>query len=152
MTRTGWAICATGMALADRTSGAETMSRKRARSGKLVAAAVRLICCEDFDARGMRRVYGRTDHYGRSAFNMDIWLKRDGRLLMRFWSKSSEVDGESYEIIGIEPTVIPVPQPGMPLAEEWVPEVVWKEFDRWVTSEMSFPSIASFLKSVPYQR
>jgi len=30
---------------------------------------------DHFDARGMRRVYGRGDHFGRHrSFNMDIWL------------------------------------------------------------------------------
>ena len=36
-----------------------------------------------FDARGMRRVYGRGDHFKR-VFNMDIWKDRNDRLLARF--------------------------------------------------------------------
>jgi len=41
---------------------------------------------EDFDARGMRRVYGRGDHFGRNpVFHMDVWLAKNGRLLVRFW-------------------------------------------------------------------
>jgi hypothetical protein len=36
---------------------------------------------DHFDARGMSRVYGRGDHFGRyRSFHMDIWKTRDGRL------------------------------------------------------------------------
>jgi len=37
-----------------------------------------------FVARGMHRVFGRSDHFGaRRSYNMDIWQGGDGRLLMR---------------------------------------------------------------------
>lgn len=63
---------------------------------------------EDFDARGMRLVFGRGDHYGGGrTFHMDVWRTRSGRLLARFWSRASEVDGMSLEIVGFSPTLPP---------------------------------------------
>jgi hypothetical protein len=61
-----------------------------------------------FDARGMRRVYGRGDHFGRNhIFNMDIWKTRDGRLLMRCWSQCDDIDGRSFQITGVDLSAIP---------------------------------------------
>src|SRR5262245_23575149 len=61
-----------------------------------------------FDARGMRRVYGRGDRFGHmAAFNMDIWCDRKGHLFARFWSRSAEVDGLSLAIHGIPPESVP---------------------------------------------
>ena len=58
---------------------------------------------EHFDARGMRRVYGRGDHFGRNwSFNMDIWKTRDERLLMRCWSRCEDIDWRSFEIKGVD--------------------------------------------------
>src|SRR5262249_27226361 len=37
-----------------------------------------------FDARGMRRLYNRSEHFGTLALRMDVWQTRDGRVLARF--------------------------------------------------------------------
>lgn len=87
---------------------------------------------EHFPARGMKRVYGRGDHFpSRPAFNMDVWRDRQGRLLARFWSRSGEVDWESWEILGI-----PVPESlsGPPFDEQWVPDCLRKQYDTWIIS------------------
>ena len=83
----------------------------------------------DFDARGMHRVYGRGDRFGRFTLNMDIWQARSGLLFVRFWSRSDDVDWESYQILGF---------PGARLRrhemcgenEHWVPECLRREYER----------------------
>lgn len=63
---------------------------------------------DHFDARGNRRVYGRSDTFpSKGSFNLDIWCDRRGRLLARFWSRSMDVDGRSLEITGLSPQKIP---------------------------------------------
>jgi len=63
---------------------------------------------DHFDARGMHRVYGRSDHFGRHCiFNMDIWKTRDERLLMRCWSRCEDTDWCSFEIKGVDLAEIP---------------------------------------------
>ena len=101
------------------------------RAGKTV---VKVEACGHFDARGLLRVYGRGDQFHRT-FNMDIWLSRDGRLLMRFWSRSLETDERSFEILGMEPAKIPIPKANSRLAEAWVPQAVRKEYDKWIQEE-----------------
>lgn len=61
---------------------------------------IKLEAVEGFSARGMTRLYGRGDHFGRRTFNLDLWKTRDGRVFSRFWSHSNEVDGESWAVIG----------------------------------------------------
>jgi hypothetical protein len=90
------------------------------------SATVRLI--EHFNARGMRRVYGRCDHFHRS-YNMDIWRDRDSRLLVRFWSRSDEVDDESWEIIGA-PDTRQLSSP--PFDEAWIANCLREKYDEWV--------------------
>lgn len=55
---------------------------------------------EGFSARGMTRLYGRGDHFGRRTLNLDLWRSGDGRVLARFWSRSDEVDDESWAVRG----------------------------------------------------
>ena len=90
---------------------------------------------DHFDARGMRRVYGRGDHFGKGhAFNMDVWLTRSGRLLARFWARRDEVDWLSLEIIGFAHTP-PPKNKKRETNEDWVPQCVRDKYDRWITSE-----------------
>jgi len=84
---------------------------------------------EHFTARGMRRVYGRGDRFNRSTLNLDLWKAEDGRLLARFWSRSQEVDGESWEVIGR-------PDAGPPGDERWVPKCLRQRYESWVTSNV----------------
>ena len=91
------------------------------------------VCVDEikyFDARGMLRVYGRGDHFiGYGTFNLDIWLTRDERLLMRCWSRCMDIDDRSYEIKGIDTAKIPKPDKKSGLAESWVPAVVRKTYN-----------------------
>ena len=97
---------------------------------------IKLTCVDHFDARGMRRVYGRGDHLGRGrTFNMDIWLTRSDRVFARFWSRSSEVDAESFEVIGVSVTPPPSGQK-YELDELWAPQCLRDEYDNWILSEM----------------
>lgn len=92
---------------------------------------------DHFNARGMRRVYGRGDTFslgGKRIYkrNMDIWLTREGRLLARFWARDNEVDDESFEIIGLSHP--PLLEQNSGLSEEWVAQGLRKEYDDWLVS------------------
>lgn len=84
---------------------------------------------EPFSARGMKRVFGRGDHYQRCTFNMDIWRDRAGRLRARFWSRSEEVEDQSWEIIGVPDGE---QLSGPPFDEHWVPDCLRKHYGAWV--------------------
>ena len=91
---------------------------------------------EHFDARGMRRVYGRGDHFGHCrSFNMDIWKARDGRLLMRCWSRCKDIDWRSFEIKGVIPVKIPEGNKKTGLRESWVPKTARKAYNQWIQEE-----------------
>lgn len=91
---------------------------------------------DDFSARGMRRVYSRADQYhGRGTFNMDIWKTRDGRLLLRFWSRCQHVEWWSREVKGMDLSLVPEPVKGEVFQESWIPQAVRLEYDDWVDEE-----------------
>lgn len=90
-------------------------------------SGTRLEAVEDFNARGMRRVYGRGDYFGRRTLNLDLWRARDGRLLARFWSRSNEVDCESWAVIG--------GQAGAQ-GEQQVPQCLRDEYEIWATANI----------------
>lgn len=89
---------------------------------------------DDFNARGMKRVYVRGDYLGGSqpVFNLDIWKTKDGRLLARLWSRGSQVDNESFEVLGFGDRDFPKQD------ERWVPQVIRRRYDNWILSMMSF--------------
>lgn len=82
----------------------------------------------DFSARGMHRVYGRGDQFRNRTLNLDLWKTKDGRLLARFWSRSLEVDPESWEVMGFAGTDFPTGD------ERWVPQLLRQCYDSWVIS------------------
>jgi len=88
-----------------------------------------------FIARGMKRVYGRGDHYGRHhKFNVDIWTTSGGRLLMRCWSRCSEIDARSFEIFGIDVSQIPFPDK-FGFCDDRLPYEIREEYDTWIEEE-----------------
>ena len=90
----------------------------------------------DFDARGMRRVYGRGDTFGRhNTYNMDIWIHRSGRLLMRCWSRCSEAENRSFELKGITPSELPKKGENEGFLDTWLPKVVRKAYEEWVDEQ-----------------
>ena len=92
-------------------------------------AAVTLLEIEPFNARGMRRVYGREDHFGREVpvFHLDIWKTKEGRLLARFWSRGAEVYHHTHEVLGYGKVDFPKGD------DRWVPDVLRREYDEWLT-------------------
>jgi len=91
---------------------------------------IKIRMIEPFDARGMRRVYGRKDQFKfRLTFNMNIWKDREGHIYVRFWSHRYEVDWESYEILGSS-----VWDCGPSFDEDSVPQVLREEYDNWILS------------------
>lgn len=91
--------------------------------------------CDHFDARGMVRVYGRGDRFVRRIFNMDIWLARDGRLLVRFWSRDADTDWRSFRILGKDPSRIPRRKPPDGFDDRWIPQAVRDAYDEWIEEE-----------------
>jgi hypothetical protein len=88
-----------------------------------------------FDARGMKRVYGRSDYYGRHrTFNMDIWATSSGRLFMRFWSRCYDIDGRSFEIFGID-VAKSIILPHYEMVDDWLPYIVREAYDTWIEDE-----------------
>ena len=97
---------------------------------------IRVIYIDYFDARGMRRVYGRGDWFGHGRkFNMDVWLSKEGLLLSRFWARRDEVDWLSFEVIGSTQPQLPPGRIKLPISEDWVPQILREEYDNWILSE-----------------
>ena len=91
---------------------------------------------EHFDARGMCRVYGRGDNFGRHrSFNMDIWKTCDGRLLMRCWSRCEDIDWRSFEIKGADLAEISERPKCKGFLESWVPGPVRQAYEQWINEE-----------------
>jgi len=92
---------------------------------------------EHFDARGMKRVYGRGDSFGpHRSFHMDIWMDRCGRLLMRFWSRCADIQGHSFQIKGHDPDGIPGKSHSAVLPELWVPLAARRTYGMWIQEEL----------------
>jgi hypothetical protein len=89
---------------------------------------------EDFTARGMERLYRREDRFGSWIANMGVWRTKDGRIFARFWSRSSDVDGCSYEVFGLK---VPALTKGQDVGsgEQWIPRCLRDEYENWVTAE-----------------
>jgi hypothetical protein len=91
---------------------------------------------DHFDARGMRRVYGREDCLGRHHnFHLDIWQTSDGRLLMRCSSRCSEIEWRSFEIVGVDVAEIPRGDKRVPAQDSWIPMAIRKAYDLWIDEE-----------------
>lgn len=108
-------------------------------------SAISLEFIEHFDARGMRRVYGRGDFPpGRAKLEMDIWVDKQKRLYVRFSSRGQEVDWVSLEILGLNRGDFPDHTPMsnfngiryIDFDETWVPHCLKEEYNNWVLSEL----------------
>lgn len=105
---------------------------------------------DPFDARGMKRVYGRGDHFpGTPALNIDIWQSRSGRLFARFWSRGEDVDEYSYELHGIPPEAISNRDSDSAFSDAWLPKKFRKKYKDWVLSEICTPRDMIFPQSHP---
>lgn len=85
---------------------------------------------ESFDARGLKLRYGRGDHFGHRAYHMDVWTNREGRMFVRFWSRSDDVDRESHEIFGISASCLGDGR----VEDEFIPLELRKQYGRWIIS------------------
>jgi len=87
---------------------------------------------DHFNARGMKPVYGRGDVFPRyRTFHMDIWKNKYNRFYIRFWSRNSDTDWQSFEVIGIDLdslTVIDKKES----TDVWIPQVVRDAYEEWV--------------------
>ena len=90
-------------------------------------AGVKLDAVEAFSARGMTRLYGRGDHFGGRTLNLDLWRAGDGRVLARFWSRSNEVDDESWAVTGGQTDAH---------GEQQVPQCLRDQYEAWARSNI----------------
>jgi len=96
---------------------------------------VRIAWIDRFDARGMTRVYGRSDRWGsRAAFNMDVWRDRDYRLFARFSSRNDHIEDISLELIGCPRELIP--RCAGDADEYWSPKALRDAYADWVYIEL----------------
>ena len=101
------------------------------------SATVELI--DHFNARGMKRVYGRGDCFpNQCIYNMDIWKDKNNRLCMRFWSRGSDIDWESYEITGLKLDMERWSSKQFTLTEDLLPTEIRHEYENWVIAFMKF--------------
>jgi hypothetical protein len=97
---------------------------------------VAVVEIEPFSAKGMKRVYGRGDHFGRGrTFQLDIWKNKHDQLFMRCWSHYSDYISRSFSITGVNPQVNPKVVGKPYLSEEWVPQIVRDAYDDWAREE-----------------
>ena len=92
---------------------------------------------EHFDARGMRKFYGRADKFGTCCLYMSVWRTSKGRLLARFWSYNDEVDFYSYEISGLS-SLANQSSSTEKNNEFLIPQCLRDEYENWVGSEIPF--------------
>lgn len=95
-----------------------------------------LMECDWFNANGMHRVYGRGDKVGSKArFNMDVWRDRTDRILIRFWSRSDDVDGRSFKLCGISSKRSKSLASDGVLRDDWIPSVLRRAYEEWIEEE-----------------
>lgn len=92
---------------------------------------------DHFDARGMRCVYGRGDHFGRPhTYHMDIFLDRQGRLFMRWWARSKYIAWRSFEIKGVDTRKIRPDNLRSEDKDRWVPRAARDSYAEWIMENM----------------
>jgi hypothetical protein len=97
---------------------------------------VNVVEIDSFSAKGMRRVYGRGDHFGGGqTFQLDIWKNKHDELFMRCWSHYSDYLPRSFSIAGVNPQVNPKVDGKPDLREEWVPQIARDAYDDWAREE-----------------
>ncbi len=97
---------------------------------------VNVVEIDSFSAKGMRRVYGRGDHFGGGrTFQLDIWKNKHDQLFMRCWSHYSDYLQRSFSITGVNTEVMPKVDGKPDLREEWVPQIVRDSYDDWAREE-----------------
>ena len=103
---------------------------------EIEAGIVDVVEIDPFSAKGMRRVYGRGDHFGGGrTFQLDIWKNKNDQLFMRCWSHYSDYLPRSFSITGVNPQVNPKVDGKPDLREEWVPQIVRDAYDDWAREE-----------------
>lgn len=114
-----------------------------------------LVEIPSFSARGMRLIYGREDHFpipnreewvrlfGWSEIRfqlkccMDIWLRKDGYMFVRFHASRKCLETFSFELTG--PAVPTELKHGVLLDESWVPQVLRDRYDEWIEDCLEYP-------------
>jgi hypothetical protein len=105
-------------------------------TGRSRRSSIKLRWIENFDARWMRRVYGRSDIYPwegrrqRITFSFAMWLTRDGRVVARFSSRSKDIDTMSVEVVDMKLGTVPDTLSEY-YNEEFVPQILRDAYADW---------------------
>ncbi len=108
-----------------------------AQKGPARRKAISILTAPDFSARGMRQIYGRGDHFPRLSCGMDIFLRRDGRLFVRFYSPGLRETYRTYELLGLKLPALP--ERGTLLGDDCVPEALRDLYEGWVEECLWYP-------------
>jgi hypothetical protein len=83
----------------------------------------------------MLLAYRRNDGFPKFSCGMEMWVRKDGRLFVRFISPGLRTTYRTYELLGIQPPSPPkqgelfddncVPNVLRDLYEDWVEECIW---------------------------
>jgi len=85
----------------------------------------------------MRLVYGRGDHFQRLSCGLDMYLRKDRRVFVRFYSPGKRVTYRSYEMIGL--TLPPMREIAKLLDDEHVPALLRDLYEDWVSECIQYP-------------
>ena len=80
---------------------------------------------------------GKPETYGAFSCKLDVWLRKDVRIFVRFWSPRKCLDILSFELRGH-----PIPKAierGRLLDESWIPEIIRDEYELWVVDCLEYP-------------
>ena len=91
--------------------------------------SIQILDAPNSAAHGMRLIYGRGDHFGRLSCGMDMLLRKDGRVFVRFYSPGKRVTYRTYELVGLQ--LPPLPERGKLLEDNCVPEILRDLYDDW---------------------
>lgn len=95
---------------------------------------------EDFDARGMRSIFGRVDQFpGLPAFHLDLWLAKGNRVFVRFSSRGSYVGRCSYELHEFKITRETIDGVARYDREALTPPIVRIAYDEWLDDRITYP-------------
>lgn len=99
---------------------------------------IRLLRIAKFSTRGLTFVYGREDHFGTTVVcKCDMWMRKEGRIFVRFHSPRRCLHSLSYELLGLKlPSKL---ERNTALMQPWVPEILRDEYDDWVRKCLEDP-------------
>lgn len=99
--------------------------------------SIQILDAPNFAAHEMRLFYGQGNHFEKLSCGLDLFLRKDGRIFIRFSSPAHRVARRTYELTGLQiPTL---PERGKLLEDNCVPEILRDLYDEWVSDCLEYP-------------